>query len=173
MRKAALFLLYAGLLVNGQELRWENGYDQEVNFACPAGGSISYIKSQHDNRPEDRMWEFGCKHTFDAGTECFWTPYVNDFDQKLNYECPSNYVVSGMSSYHSNKHEDRRWKFYCCRSSGYCNTDCQWTTYVNWFDEAFHWTVPNHNYLVGAESYHDNGPDDRRWMYKFCSQVQC
>lgn len=140
--------------------------------------------SQHDNHHEDRMWEFGCKNTFDSGADCFWSPYVNDFDQKFNYECPPHHIIAGMSSYHSNKHEDRRWalilmfcvrslelmsiilmfcfcflhswQFYCCRSNGHCTASCEWTTYVNWFDELFHWTVPNQNYLVGAESYHEN-----------------
>ncbi|XP_042578681.1 hemagglutinin/amebocyte aggregation factor-like [Cyprinus carpio] len=173
MRRAALFLLLTGLLAKGQELHWENGYDQSLNFNCPGGQSISYIKRQHDNHHEDRMWEFGCKNTFDSGADCFWSPYVNDFDQKFNYECPPHHIIAGMSSYHSNKHEDRRWQFYCCRSNGHCTASCEWTTYVNWFDELFHWTVPNQNYLVGAESYHENKHEDRRWKYKYCSKVQC
>ncbi|XP_055046262.1 hemagglutinin/amebocyte aggregation factor [Misgurnus anguillicaudatus] len=173
MRRAALFLLLAAVLANGKEARWENGYDENLSFACLPGQSLSYVKSQHSNSNEDRMWEFGCKPTFDASTECFWSPYANDFDQQFTFECPPNHVMAGMSSYHSNKHEDRRWQFYCCRSNGYCNADCQWTTYVNWFDEAFHWTVPNMNYLVGTDSYHENKHEDRRWKYMFCLQRKC
>ncbi|XP_016403276.1 hemagglutinin/amebocyte aggregation factor-like [Sinocyclocheilus rhinocerous] len=102
------------------------------------------------------MWEFGCKDTFDSGSDCFLSPNVNDFDQKFTFECPPHHIITGMSSYHNNKHEDRWWQFYCCRSNDHCTADCEWTTYVNCFDEYFHWTVPNHNYLVGAESYHEN-----------------
>ncbi|ROI15311.1 Hemagglutinin/amebocyte aggregation factor [Anabarilius grahami] len=147
MRRAALFLLLTSLLANGQELRWENAYDQPLDFKCPQGQTISYIK---------RLWEFGCKDTFDSGSDCFLSPYANDFDQPLNFVCPPHHFMAGMSSYHNNKHEDRRWQFYCCRSNGHCTDHCEWTTYVNWFDEYFHWTVPNQNYLVGAESYHEN-----------------
>uniref|UniRef100_A0A673FQ98 Hemagglutinin/amebocyte aggregation factor-like n=2 Tax=Sinocyclocheilus rhinocerous TaxID=307959 RepID=A0A673FQ98_9TELE len=156
MRRAASFLLLMGLLANGQELRWENAYDEPLDFKCPSGQSISYIKSQHHNHHEDRMWEFGCKDTFDSGSDCFLSPNVNDFDQKFTFECPPHHIITGMSSYHNNKHEDRWWQFYCCRSNDHCTADCEWTTYVNCFDEYFHWTVPNHNYLVGAESYHEN-----------------
>ncbi|XP_016299516.1 hemagglutinin/amebocyte aggregation factor-like [Sinocyclocheilus anshuiensis] len=173
MRRADLFLLLTGILANGQELHWENGYDQSLEFKCPAGQSISYIKIQHDNHHEERMWEFGCKNTFNSGTDCFLSPYVNDSDQTFTYECPPHHIITGMSSYHSNKHEDSRWQFYCCRSNGQCIANCEWTTDVNCFDEFFHWTVPNQNYLVGAESYHENKHENRRWKYKYCSKVQC
>ncbi|KAK7149877.1 hypothetical protein R3I94_009253 [Phoxinus phoxinus] len=173
MRRTALFLLLTGLLANGQELLWENSYDQPLDFKCPAGKSISYIKSQHSNTQEDRIWEFGCKDTFSSASDCFLSPYANDFDQPLNFECPPHHIITGMSSYHDNRKEDRRWQFHCCRSNGHCTASCEWTTYVNWFDEAFHWTVPNQNYLVGAQSYHSNRQEDRRWMYKYCAKVQC
>ncbi|XP_051746087.1 hemagglutinin/amebocyte aggregation factor-like [Ctenopharyngodon idella] len=173
MRRAALFLLLIGLLANGQELRWENAYDQPLDFKCPQGQTISYIKSEHKNRHEDRLWEFGCKDTFDSGSDCFLSPYANDFDKPFTFECPPHHIMAGMSSNHNNKHEDRRWQFYCCRSNGHCTANCEWTTYVNWFDEYFHWTVPNQNYLVGAESYHENKHEDRRWKYMYCTKVQC
>ncbi|KAF4114841.1 hypothetical protein G5714_005064 [Onychostoma macrolepis] len=173
MRRAAVFLLLTGLLANGQEPLWDNSYDQPVDFNCPAGQTISYIKSEHHNHYEDRLWEFGCKNTFGSGTECFMSPYVNNFDQTFTYTCPTNSIVAGISSYHSDHHEDRRWQFYCCRKKGYCTSNCQWTTYVNWFDEAFQWTTPSSHYLVGAESFHDNKYEDRRWKYKYCTKVQC
>ncbi|XP_039523781.1 hemagglutinin/amebocyte aggregation factor isoform X2 [Pimephales promelas] len=171
--RSALFLLLMGLLANGRELLWQNYYDQPLDFKCPPGQSISHIKSQHHNIYEDRIWEFGCKDTFDSATDCFSSPYANDFDQLLHFECPPNYIMTGMSSYHNNYHEDRRWQFHCCRSRGLYTAHCKWTTYVNYFDEAFHWTVPNLNYLVGAESYHSNMKEDRRWMYQYCAKVQC
>ncbi|XP_073706336.1 hemagglutinin/amebocyte aggregation factor-like [Garra rufa] len=119
MSTAASFLLLTGLLANGQELRWENAYDEPLDFKCPSGQSISYIKSQHHNHHEDRMWEFGCKDTFDSGSDCFLSPNVNDFDQKFTFECPPHHIITGMSSYHNNKREDRRdrrWKYkYCAK----------------------------------------------------------
>ncbi|KAG9330482.1 hypothetical protein JZ751_024216, partial [Albula glossodonta] len=102
---------------------------------------------RHSNDAEDREWGFSCKRTFDSQSECFWTNYVNYFDERFTFNCPQNYVLSGMSSFHDNGAEDRRWKFYCCRVNNYCNSNCQWTTYVNNFDEYFTWNVPGLNYL--------------------------
>ncbi|XP_051543955.1 hemagglutinin/amebocyte aggregation factor-like [Myxocyprinus asiaticus] len=154
MKRSALFLLLTGLMANGQELHWENGYDQPLDFSCPPGQSISCIKKVSRKKGLCarmlQMWEFGCKHTFDACSSCFWSPHVNDFDKSFTFKCPAHHIMAGMASYHSNKHEDRWWKIYCCRCNGHCNINCQWTPYVNWFDEYFHWHVPNSNHLLGA-----------------------
>ncbi len=75
-------------------------YNQNILFPC---------LSQHHNHHEDRLWEFGCKDTFDSASDCFLSPNVNDFDQKFTFECPPHHIMTGMSSYHNNKREDRRW----------------------------------------------------------------
>ncbi|XP_051976572.1 hemagglutinin/amebocyte aggregation factor-like [Xyrauchen texanus] len=173
MRRVALFLLLTGLLASGQELRWQNNYDEPLNFNCPPGQSIHSIKSQHDNSKEDRLWDFGCITTFSQGSDCFLSPYANDFDQEFTFVCPPDHVIAGMSSYHDSKHEDRRWQFSCCRGNGHCNSNCQWSSYVNYFDEAFEWTAPHMHVLVGAESYHDNSREDRRWNYMYCAAQSC
>ncbi|XP_073706335.1 hemagglutinin/amebocyte aggregation factor-like [Garra rufa] len=170
MKTVALLLLLIGLL--GRSHGWHNRYDGLLNFNCPGGQSISSITSEHNNKHEDRIWDFGCQATYGQTSQCYWTGYVNDFDQVLMFECPPQHVITGMISYHSNAHEDRRWKFYCCRSP--CITSsCHWTSYVNSFDEYFHWTVPDQNVLVGVHSYHQNREEDRRWRYKVCGQYKC
>lgn len=58
-----------------------------------------------------------------------------------------------------------RWKFYCCRAISYCNLKCQWTPYINNFDEDISWHVPSQNYLVGAGSYHSN---PHEWVQCVC-----
>uniref|UniRef100_A0A8C9T4L3 Si:dkey-14d8.6 n=1 Tax=Scleropages formosus TaxID=113540 RepID=A0A8C9T4L3_SCLFO len=158
MKRILFILVIAASQVKakGIYLRWENDYDGVLHFQCPAGQSISKISSTHHNHHEDRLWGFECKNTFDSSPDCHWTYYVNDFDQEFSFECPSNYVLSGMESYHENKHEDRRWKFYCCRINNFCNSNCQWTPYVNNFDETFDFYIPTQNYLVGTGSYHNN-----------------
>ncbi|KAM9407149.1 hemagglutinin/amebocyte aggregation factor-like isoform 2-T2 [Salvelinus alpinus] len=159
-----------GKKVETVKLRWENQFDQPLHFNCPSRQSISHINSQHDNSYEDRVWDFECKDTFVSEPECHWSPYVNDLEQEFSFKCPNNYVLTGVNSYHSNPHEDRRWKFYCCRVNSYCNQDCQWTPYVNYFDEVISWQVPGLNYLVGAGSYHSNYYKDRRWRYQYCTR---
>ncbi|XP_050959311.1 hemagglutinin/amebocyte aggregation factor-like [Labeo rohita] len=168
MRKVALFLLLNGLLAIGQG--WQNEFDSPLSFKCPAGQSISSIKSQNSNHHEDRRWDFTCKPTNQPNAECFQSPYVNDFDKAFTFECPAQHAIAGMSSYHDNYYEDRRWQYYCCKVE--CTSGnpgkCQSTSYVNAFDEDFHWNVPPHSVLVGVESYHQNYQEDRRWNYKYC-----
>uniref|UniRef100_A0A8C7NZS8 Uncharacterized protein n=1 Tax=Oncorhynchus mykiss TaxID=8022 RepID=A0A8C7NZS8_ONCMY len=78
---------------------------------CPSGQSISRIVSEHHNKHEDRLWDFGCKARLDSATNCFTSSHVNDFDKPFNYQCPSHQVITGMNSYHENRHENRTWKF--------------------------------------------------------------
>ncbi|KAF4114840.1 hemagglutinin/amebocyte aggregation factor-like [Onychostoma macrolepis] len=173
MRRVALLLLLTGLLTIG--CGWHNSYDQPLNFQCPAGQSVSFIISKHSNYHEDRLWAFSCKPTFSPRAKCFLSPYVNKFDQAFTFECPPQHVIAGMSSYHSNYHEDRRWRFYCCKNAciSKVSKNCHWTSHLNWFDETFYWNVPHHNVLVGAGSYHQNYQEDRRWKYKYCPKRSC
>ena len=45
---------------------------------------------------------------------CSWTGYVNGWDAQYSYNCPNGKVLLGVSSYHDNHKEDRRFKFNCC-----------------------------------------------------------
>ncbi|KAK2894419.1 hypothetical protein QQF64_012740 [Cirrhinus molitorella] len=165
MKTIPLLLLLTGLLASGQG--WKNTYDGDLNFNCPAGQAISSITSEHRNKQEDRVWDFGCQTTYSQSTQCHWTGYINDFDEVILFECPAQEVIAGMSSFHSNPHEDRRWRFYCCKNQ-WVSQSCHWTKYVNNFDQYFHWIVPSRNVLVGVHSYHQNAQEDRRWAYKVC-----
>ena len=42
----------------GTTLGWVNDYDEPFVFECPAGRYIYWFESQHDNRKEDRIFEF-------------------------------------------------------------------------------------------------------------------
>jgi len=98
---------------------WYSGwtsYDQAVNLVCPGNQVLRFIDSTHDNYYEDRILNIGCQDFVgDSLALCFWSPYVNNWDTAFDFECPSQYVLKGISSYHDNYYEDRRWKFYCCR----------------------------------------------------------
>ncbi|KAG9329598.1 hypothetical protein JZ751_003510 [Albula glossodonta] len=167
-----LLFLVAGLHAVAQA-EYHNSYDDPLTFTCNQEDSISMVTSKHSNSHEDRLYGFSCKKTFDSLAQCFWTNYVNCFDERFTFYCPPNHVISGMASYHDNGREDRRWKYYCCRVNNYCNSNCRWTTYVNNFDDYFTWNVPSQNYLVGAESYHDNKREDRRWRFYYCTRNTC
>ncbi|XP_048865555.1 hemagglutinin/amebocyte aggregation factor-like [Brienomyrus brachyistius] len=150
---------------------WENTFDGKLHFDCPYKQSISSIHSKHSNYYEDRLWEFQCQDTFNSNPECSWTSYVNDFDEEFTFVCPNNHIMTGMASHHRNYYEDRRWQFQCCRTNNYYSK-CEWTPYVNKYDEEFTWLVPKTNYLVGAESVHSNYYEDRRWKFYYCEMIK-
>ncbi|KAL2102502.1 hypothetical protein ACEWY4_001670 [Coilia grayii] len=114
------------------------------------------ISSYHSNYYEDRLFSIDCKSTFSSSSTCTGSGWVNNFDGPLYYVCPSNYVVSGIASYHLNYYQDRRFYIRCCRAPGYYHHSCRWTPWVNYYDEYFNWYVPNYNYLAGIYSVHSN-----------------
>lgn len=87
---------------------------------CPVGSVVSYIYSAHDNFSEDRTWTYQC-HTFNGNgwssslDDCQWTDYVNGYDDAFYFSCGDKHVIAGIYSYHDNFHEDRTFKFKCCR----------------------------------------------------------
>ncbi|KAM5169885.1 hemagglutinin/amebocyte aggregation factor-like [Mantella aurantiaca] len=126
------------------------------------------IISIHDNKREDRVWDFQCQDTFSNTDSCYWTEYINDFDEEFTFICPFGSVMSGLESYHSNSKEDRRWKFHCCKGEKLATHNCKWSNYVNEFDDYLRWDAPPKTYLTGAHSYHDNKREDRRWKFHSC-----
>ena len=96
---------------------WQNDLDSNLYVNCHNKQAIYGVQSYHTNHHEDRRWHFNCKDlAVSAITHyiCHWTGYKNEFDEPLSFRCPVNYVMTGVSSYHSNHHEDRRWRFKCC-----------------------------------------------------------
>ncbi|XP_041376727.1 dermatopontin-like [Gigantopelta aegis] len=93
-----------------------NGFDDPLLFQCANNGVITGIGSYHSNPTEDRRFKFRCCSIPGKTLKnCrFSTSYHNTFDNDLNYYIPSNKVLKGAFSYHSNRHEDRRWKFEVC-----------------------------------------------------------
>merc|ERR1719204_1279854 len=104
-----------------------------------------------------------------------WTSYRNDWDGVLNYQCSgANQVLAGISSYHDDGREDRRWRFKCCdiSSGGAFTITKKYTTdYINNWDAAMDSRCLTHYAMVGVYSYHDNGREDRRWKL-ICGKVQ-
>ena len=40
--------------------------------------------------------------------------------------------------------------------------------YVNNWDEVIAFQCPQNGYITGIDSYHDNGPEDRRFKFRCC-----
>ncbi|KAM9311499.1 hemagglutinin/amebocyte aggregation factor-like [Gastrophryne carolinensis] len=170
MKVIVVFLLCIVATLAAPEERWVNDYDQPFYYSCPGHQSISMIISIHDNGREDRVWDFSCKDTFSSPASCFWTGYINEFDQEFNYVCPFGSVLAGLGGYHDNKREDRRWEAYCCQGEVRVTSNCKWSGYVNDFDQYLRWDAPSGFYLTGVQSYHDNHREDRRWQYHYCEK---
>ncbi|XP_072001336.1 hemagglutinin/amebocyte aggregation factor-like [Engystomops pustulosus] len=170
MKLGLLLLMCVTLASAARVARWVNNYDKPFTFRCPSHHSIGTVTSNHDNKHEDRVWDFNCKNTFSKAATCSWSGDVNHFDKQFQYLCPNGAVISGMGSYHDNKKEDRRWKYLCCFGEKKVQKNCKWTNYVNDFDKYLKWNVPSDRFLVGVDSYHDNKKEDRRWRYYTCQK---
>ena len=97
----------------------EHDFDQESYVHCPLHYALTYIASKHNNRKEDRKWEYRCaKFEGWKVDHCTWTPsWVNQYEKPFDFECSENEVIAGMVSKHDNHHEDRRFQFQCCKMS--------------------------------------------------------
>ncbi|MGI4458271.1 hypothetical protein ACR2WA_25400, partial [Klebsiella pneumoniae] len=95
---------------------WINDYGGVMNFQCPFNALVTGFMSEHDNRQEDRRWNVRCSRKRGIETyNCAFSRYANSFDGRMNYAVSSVYYLRGLHSYHSNRHEDRRYKFNDCR----------------------------------------------------------
>lgn len=90
------------------------------------------MESEHDNRHEDRRlvtkyiwitvkyyifrWNFKCCSAADTCYhDCHYSPYINDYDEPMDYTVQDGYVITGLESEHSNSAEDRRWRLQLCK----------------------------------------------------------
>lgn len=167
--------------------RWNNGWDGSLLFKCPHNSrgdfkAVSSIYSVHDNHREDRLFSIKCADipvpadTVDR--TCYWTGWLNSWDQPFNKKCPSNGYVAGLHSYHHNHHEDRRWEMLCCRLERKftpANSDCQGSGWQNNFDGVLSYDVPTVSgwFMSGMHSYHDNHREDRRYSFHLCKPKTC
>ncbi|EGD82345.1 hypothetical protein PTSG_03009 [Salpingoeca rosetta] len=92
--------------------------------------------------------------------------YSNNFDQPLSYNCPSGQGISQIYSYHDNGKEDRRWGFECTSYGAGASSVTTTTNYLNNFDQPVDYLCNTNQFLDGVYSYHDNGPEDRRWKFR-------
>ena len=138
--------------------QWQNSYDGNLKVECGKRQGFNRVRSQHSNGAEDRIWQWDCVDVAKADFGyCYWSGYVNNFDYPMFYQCPSNYIMNGVESYHDNGHEDRRWKFKCCWALNHFTRNCHLTDYINNWDAVMDYTSDNPYIFNGFFSYHDNG----------------
>ncbi len=95
----------------------------------------------------------------------------NKWDGHHKIECPTGEGLYKVESRHDNYYEDRIFD-YDCRAVGSSSDvyTCEWTDYVNKYDESFSFQCPwNNQFLAGTESQHSNYYEDRRFKFRCCS----
>ena len=91
-------------------------WDAKWTLECPSNSAITYLRSEHHNYFEDRIYTMQCKRLKDSSmTNCAWSGTRNGYDAEFWYQCPNNGVITGISSWHHNYYEDRQYNFKCCQ----------------------------------------------------------
>ena len=101
------------------------------------------------------MWAVYCGVRLPSVGSSKWTFYVNDFDGFMNFECQDGNVVTGIGGYHSNYHEDRRFKFRCTYLISKRRKRCRWTPYTK-LHALWSKDTPAGHYMTGVRSTHNN-----------------
>ena len=93
--------------------------------------------------------------------------WANQFGGDVKFECDSGQAIVGMNSEHSNRHEDRRFKFNCATpQSDHVTLDGgEWTDWLNAWDEPLKSDCGAHQVLAGVESEHSNRHEDRKTKF--------
>ncbi|BFZ22664.1 hypothetical protein BsWGS_25703 [Bradybaena similaris] len=93
--------------------------------------------------------------------------WVNNYDEDAVIDCQGQQYLSYIGSVHRDSFEDRIWKFRCRPPPGEVY-DCDWTSYLNDFDNVLNFTCPGNFLINGMMSYNDNYYRDRRFLVKCC-----
>ena len=105
-------------------------------------------------------------------TESEQTAWVNNFHQPVNFTCPKGKFLTGVSSRHSNGHEDRIFKYHCSDISLYGTKvkpeTCEIKKNVNGWDGQLVFACPDQKVLIGESSVHHRVRKDRRFSFNCC-----
>ena len=136
MFKYSIFLfnqMYLGEV--DTQANYVNDWDKNIVFECDEGEgeAIVGIKSVFSTSSRDRRFEFSCAKIVDSpAKDCKWHANINEYRLDMDFTCPSDFFISGLKSYHTNKKEDRKWSVKCCRILGYRTESCELTKdYIN------------------------------------------
>ncbi|XP_068672460.1 dermatopontin-like [Montipora foliosa] len=149
--------------------KWANDWDQPMHFSCPTGQAMSSLYSIWRSCKRDRIWSFSCRSTSGTQSCSGWeSEWNNEWDRAVYHMCDNNGYITGIQSVHDNGKEDRRFRFSCCRSTGYKTIDCETDT-LNNFQQLLYYKLPENKVIAGLFSYHKNEKEDRVWKAYICS----
>merc|ERR1712036_36009 len=92
---------------------WINNWDGNMGWHTGGATFVSGLHSTHSNHREDRRWRVLCS-TFHGVNiaKSGWPGWQTNWDATWSLSCGHRPMV-GMSSYHHNGREDRRWRIRC------------------------------------------------------------
>ncbi|KAK3763735.1 hypothetical protein RRG08_020534 [Elysia crispata] len=94
---------------------WVNQFERSIDYICPPEWALTGVYSYHSRINEDRRMNFKCcQINAYKLADCEMTPYLNDFDDDMNYRVPQGQVLVGWFSFHDDFTEDRRHKMMAC-----------------------------------------------------------
>ncbi|XP_053389280.1 hemagglutinin/amebocyte aggregation factor-like isoform X2 [Mercenaria mercenaria] len=97
--------------------------------------------------------------------------YNNVYDGILDFKCASKkQAISSIYSVHHDGFEDRRFRIHCgdvpgVRGRRKCEDSTNWE---NDLDGLLAFQCRSNMYIVGMQSEHRNGREDRRWKFHCC-----
>lgn len=115
------------------------------------GKMIGSFYSVHSNLHEDRRWKIGCWRNTPVAPR-WWSPAINFHREYFVFVCPFQSALSGMAGVHSNKFEDRRFRFHCTQRKFKQTRRCWWSSYLNRFDHVFRFVTPRGTYISGIKA---------------------
>merc|ERR1712185_59311 len=144
---------------------WINGWNGNMNWQASGHTFVSGLHSTHSNRREDRLFKPLLTNIGTTQAHKHWSGWVNNWDAYFHYDCPTNYALSGFISYHSNRKEDRRWRFQCARFHHLTVSRGGWPGWQTGWDAT--WSIGcGHAPVVGLSSTHSNRKEDRLWRVR-------
>ena len=153
------FLLLLLLLVPGS-LQWQNSYDGALDVECGTKAGFNRVRSSYSGWAKDRVWQWDCHDVSEVEFgDCYWTGYVNWFDNPVYVQCEPNYILSGVYSYHANWAEDRRWRIRCCKATNHFTGSCEVSEYTNSYHGGMDYSVSLPRVFTGMFSAHMNSPE--------------
>ncbi|GFR73219.1 hemagglutinin/amebocyte aggregation factor [Elysia marginata] len=99
---------------------WTDGFVNKVEsamaFMCPANHLIAGVASVYDNVSSDRRMKIKCCRRPGFRTNsCYFTDYLNNWTDPLDYTIAGNKVLTGWLSVHDNGQQDRRNRMVECQ----------------------------------------------------------
>jgi len=92
---------------------WVNNMDGRFDYTCATNYAIVGFYSYHNNGNEDRRWRFYCASFHGVGFRpTGWPGWQTSWDAYWSLHCGHDPLI-GLSSYHDNRREDRRWRIRC------------------------------------------------------------